>query len=157
MKYTRLSKEQFEALAEEFSKFLAVNSIDKVAWDNYKQQQDPKVDEILDNFSDLIWEKVLVQTMYLEHFSKHYIFLFKCLKDQVKSIVIKHQNNEIDFLTSSGLQWMVQNLNSNQVEIIVGNKPFVRDRNLALFDLIQQGAMLSKGELYNQLNEVIVT
>jgi hypothetical protein len=33
MKYKRLTKEQFEALHQEFSNFLATQSIDKAEWD----------------------------------------------------------------------------------------------------------------------------
>ncbi len=157
MKYTRLTKEQFEALTDEFSKYLAVNSIDKSTWDDFKAHNQAKVDEHLDLFSDLIWDKVLNQTNYIEHFSKHYIFLFKCFEAHVESIVVRHQTDHIDLMTTKGLQWMIENLASEEIEIIVGNKPYEKDRNLALFELIQQGAILSNGELYNQLKEVIVT
>lgn len=157
MQYTRLTKEQFEALNEEFATFLATQSIDKSTWEQYKNEHHKIVDETLDVFSDMIWDKVLNQTNYIEHYSKNFIFLFKCFPDKVASIVIKHQNEGVDFLTTKGLQWMVEHLNDDEVEIIIGNKPYERNRNQALFSLIQQGAILSNGELYEQLNQIIVT
>jgi len=59
MKYQRLSKEQFEILAEEFSKFLAVHAIDKPEWERLQSNDGNRVDELLDEFSDIIWKGVL--------------------------------------------------------------------------------------------------
>ena len=65
MKYQRLTKEQFEALHQEFATFLASHSIDKKQWDALKQSQDENVDALLDQFSDLVWEDVLSKNIYI--------------------------------------------------------------------------------------------
>ena len=59
MKYRPLSKEQFEELHEEFSRFLAVQQITKSDWDVLKAANSEQVQVQLDNFSDLVWEEVL--------------------------------------------------------------------------------------------------
>ena len=69
MKYQRLSKEQFEILAEEFSKFLAVHGIDKSKWERLQSNDGNRVDELLDEFSDAIWKGVLSKVKYLENLS----------------------------------------------------------------------------------------
>jgi hypothetical protein len=73
MKYTRLTKEQFEELTQEFSTFLATQTIDKAEWDTIKAEKEVAEQE-LDVFSDLVWEGVLTRAEYLEHFSKNHIF-----------------------------------------------------------------------------------
>ncbi|MBC7440105.1 MAG: hypothetical protein H7250_09000, partial [Flavobacterium sp.] len=54
MKYTRLTKEQFEELHVEFINFLATQSIDKTEWDKIKTEKPEVAEQELDVFSDLI-------------------------------------------------------------------------------------------------------
>ena len=155
MKYRRLTKEQFEALHQEFANFLATQSIDKSEWDNIKAQQPHVAEQELDVFSDLIWEGVLTGANYLEHFSKNFIFLFHCQETLVKTIVLKSLVPETDFMTKEGLQWLSDNMFTETVEIKLGQKTYDKDRNEAIFELIQQGAILSDGQLYLQINGII--
>lgn len=155
MKYTRLTKEQFEELHPEFINFLAAQSIDKAEWDKIKEERPEVAEQELDVFSDLIWEGVLTRAEYLEHFSKNYVFLFHCKEAYVHSIVLKALNNEVDFLTRDGLQWLSDNMFTDNVEMKVGNKEFTEERNGSIFQLIQQGAFLSDGQLYKQIISII--
>lgn len=155
MKYIRLTKEQFAELHPEFINFLATQSIDKNEWDKIKAEQPEVAEQELDIFSDLIWEGVLTRAQYLEHFSKDYIFLFECSDAFIHSIVIKSLNPEIDFLSQPGLQWLGDNLFTENVDLKAGKKPFGEDRNASIFALIQQGAFLSDGQLFKQINTAI--
>ena len=155
MKYKRLTKEQLEELHAEFSTFLASQTIDKKEWDKIKLEKPEVAEQELDVFSDLIWEGVLKNTNYLEHFSKNHIFLFQCFDTEVKSIVLKSLVPEVDFLTKEGLQWLSDNMFTETIEMKVGKKVFTEERNYSLFQLIQQGAFLSDGQLFNQINTII--
>ena len=155
MKYTRLTKEQFEELHQEFTTFLATQSIDKAEWDTIKKEKPEVAEQELDVFSDLIWEGVLTKAQFLEHFSKNHIFLFQCFDTEVKSIVLKSLVPEVDFLTKEGLQWLSDNMFTETIEMKVGKKVFTEERNYSLFQLIQQGALLSDGQLFNQINTII--
>ncbi len=155
MKYTRLTKEQFDELHPEFINFLATQSIDKAEWDKLKQEQPHIAEQELDVFSDLIWEGVLTRAEYLEHFSKNYIFLFRCSGSHIHSIVLKSLSSEIDFLTKEGLSWLSDNMFTDNVEMKVGQKPFGDKRNESIFSLIQQGAILSDGQLYRQIGGIL--
>lgn len=155
MKYKRLTKEQFEALHQEFSNFLATQSIDKAEWDSIKTNKPEIAEQELDVFSDLIWEGVLTNAQYLEHFSKNHIFLFHCQEKLIQSIVLKSLEPEVDFMQKEGLQWLSDNLFTDAVEIHLGKKAYEQERNSAIFDLITQGAILSDGQLYLQINGII--
>jgi hypothetical protein len=155
MKYKRLTKEQFEALHVEFANFLASQSIDKKEWDALKAQKPEVAEQELDVFSDLIWEDVLAKASYLEHFSPQHIFLFHSQETSMHSIIIKTNVQGVDFLQKEGLTWLSQHLFTPEVEIHTGMKKYDGDRNLALFELITQGAILSEGHLYGQLNEIL--
>ena len=157
MKYTRLTKEQFEELHPEFVNFLATQSIDKAEWDKLKSEQPQVAEQELDVFSDLIWEGVLSRAAFLEHFSKNHIFLFQCFETYVQSIIIKSLVPETDFLTKEGLQWLSDNMFTETIEMKVGKKEFTDERNVSIFGLIQQGAFLSDGQLYQQINSIITS
>lgn len=155
MKYKRLTKEQFEELHQEFSNFLATQSIDKAEWDSIKANKPEVAEQELDVFSDLIWEGVLSNAQFLEHFSKNHIFLFRCQEHFIESIVLKSTIPEVDFMKKEGLQWLSENMFTDLVEIHIGKKEYEQERNVALFDLITQGAILSDGQLYTQIQTII--
>jgi hypothetical protein len=155
MKYSRLTKEQLEELNQEFSTFLATQTIDKAEWDTIKKEKPEIAEQELDVFSDLIWEGVLSKAEFLEHFSKNHIFLFHCFDTHVQSIVLKSLVPETDFLTKEGLQWLSDNMFTDTIEMKVGKKEFTEERNSSIFGLIQQGAFLSDGQLYKQINSII--
>lgn len=155
MKYARLTKEQFDELHVEFTNFLATQAIDKGEWDAIKENKPEVAEQELDVFSDLIWEGVLSRAEYLEHFSKNHIFLFQCFEKHVQSIVLKSLVAETDFLTKDGLQWLSDNMFTENIEMKVGKKVFTEDRNVSIFELIQQGAFLSDGQLFKQINTII--
>lgn len=155
MKYKRLTKEQFEALHQEFANFLASQSIDKKEWDDIKINKPEVAEQELDVFSDLIWEGVLTSAQFLEHFSKNHIFLFHSQEKFMQSIVIKSVVSEVDFLTKEGLQWLSDNLFTDVVELHIGKKDYDEERNAAIFNLITEGAILSDGQLYIQINSIL--
>ena len=155
MQYKKLTKEQFEALHQEFITFLATQSIDKSEWDKIKAEKPEVAEQELDVFSDLIWEGVLTNATYLEHFSKNHIFLFHCQEKLIQSIVLKSLDTEVDLMSKEGLQWLSDNLFTDTVEMHLGKKEYDDERNKAIFDLISQGAILSDGQLHLQINGII--
>lgn len=155
MKYKRLTKEQLEELHQEFATFLATQSIDKNEWDKIKVKTPEVAEQELDVFSDLIWENVLTNAHYLEHFSKNHIFLFHCQENHIDSMVIKSLVSDVDFLQKSGMEWLSDNLFTDTVEMLTGKKGYDGDRNTSIFNLIKEGAILSDGQLYLQINSII--
>ncbi|MDK2772743.1 DUF6495 family protein [Flavobacterium haoranii] len=151
MKYARLTKEQLEELHPEFITFLATQSIDKQEWDDLKENKPQVALQEIDVFSDMIWERALTNVRFIDHFSNDYIFLFKCFDDVVLSYVINSVNSKVDFLTKEGINWLSENLSSDEVVIQKGKKDISNNRNEALFEIIKQGGLISKGELYSKL------
>lgn len=155
MKYTRLTKEQLEELHPEFINFLASQSIDKTEWDTIKANNPQVAEQEIDVFSDLIWEGVLGNAKYLEHYSKSYIFLFHCTEVHMMTIIIRAMVADVDLLHKDGLQWLSDNLFTDNVEVQRGQKVFADDRNKEIFELVSQGAIFTDGELYEQMNGIL--
>ena len=148
MKYARLTKEQFEELHQEFINFLASQSITADEWEDIKINKPKVAEEELDVFSDLVWEGVLNQAQFLEHFSPNQIYLFKVKETTLDLIAIKVENEAVDVTTQSGYNWLQQNLMNDAVSLYTSSKGIGEERNKDLFALIHQGAVITKGELY---------
>lgn len=155
MKYTRLTKEQFEELHQEFINFLATQSITSSEWEELKKDKPQVAEEELDVFSDLIWEGVLDKVNYLEHFSPQQMFLFNITQVEIRLIAVKVDNEEIDITSRAGYQWLQKNLMDDSVNLYTSSKVLQEDRNKDIFALIQQGAVITKGDLFRYFDEVV--
>lgn len=155
MKYARLTKEQFEELQKEFINFLAAQSITAEEWRDLKKEKPEAAEEELDIFSDLVWEGVLNQAEFLEHFSPQQIFLFHITEVTINLIGIKVENSEVDVTTREGYNWLQQNLMDDSVALYTSSKVISEDRNVDIFALIQQGAVITKGELYTYFQKYL--
>lgn len=157
MKYTRLTKEQLEELHPEFVTFLATQSIDKKEWDELKTNKPEVALQEIDVFSDLIWDKAITNVRFIDHFSKNHIFLFKCHDTFLESLIIQTSDQSVDFFSAEGLEWLGNNLFSSAVTLQTGKKEVANNRNEEVFRIIENGGIISKGELYIKLIALIKT
>jgi hypothetical protein len=155
MKYIRLSKQQLEELHPEFINFLATQSITGEEWANIKENKPSVAEEELDVFSDLVWEGVLNKVTYLENISDQQMHLFHLTAKEMKLISVKVMNPEIDLRTPIGFTWFKKNWQSDFVEYLVAAKAYTEDKNQDKFELIQQGAVITKGDLYQWFDKII--
>lgn len=155
MKYSRLTQEQFKALQQEFINFLAAQSITGEEWIKIKENTPEVAEQELDVFSDLVWEGVLGQTKFLENISPQQLFLFRIDADEMSLIVVKVSDVKQDITTSIGYKWLQENYTSDEVEFLTSVKKFSKEKKLEIFALIQQGAVISNGELFTCFNGII--
>ncbi|SFS34743.1 DUF6495 family protein [Lutibacter maritimus] len=155
MKYRLLTKEQLQELHEEFSKFLATQQIDSEEWKTIKKEKPSMADEELAVFSDVVWEDVLTKTSFLEHISENHMNLFKCDATKIFRIYIKLNDSSKSFLNNDDFNWFINNPLDNSIEYFKASKKYDLERNLELFKLIELGSVISKGELYTSISQLI--
>lgn len=154
MKYRRLTKEQLEELHPEFINFLASQKITAREWSAIKEQRPEVAEQELDVFSDLIWEGVLNKAQYLVNAAPDQLFLFKAHNETIQLILVK-TNSGTDLTTAEGLAWLSENLTEDTVELLTANKAYAGERNAEVFSLIEKGAEITKGELFEALDAFI--
>lgn len=154
MKYRRLTQQQLEELQPEFVNFLATQSITGEEWKNLKEEKPAVAEDEVDVFSDLIWEGVLTKVEYLENVSAQHMHLFHCAQKEMKLISVKVMNPDIDLTTKIGFDWFKKNWQSDFVEYLTASKAYVEE-NLDKFKLIEQGAVITKGDLYQWFESMI--
>lgn len=155
MKYQQLTKEQLEEFHEEFAVFLASQQITKEEWEDIKMNKPEVAEDELNLFSDVVWHKVLDNVFYLEHFSQKTLNLFKCLEDQIQRIVVEVDKFDFDFLDQNDFNWFLDQSKDPNISYFRGQKAYTNERNLELFDLIQKGSVISKGELFNAIEKLL--
>lgn len=151
MKYHKLSEAQFYEMHEEFAVFLASQGITKEKWEQIKSKNTTRVDELFETFSDLVWEKILINCKFLEHTSPEQIFLFEALSDVVKVLVIKVPSGFADLTTNEGFISVLTQLHKEEVTVLNATKTYDIPRSEYLYNYLRKGATLSQGERYKRL------
>ncbi len=119
MDFPCLSMEALVPLEKEFVSFLIVNGIDGPAWEQLNQNNPKHSQELVQLFSNIVWEKIIQETTYLKRSS-----------DNEVSMVFVGEN--------SGKLY-VKNQSQGHWQHHVGTKEFGSSRAEEVFKLLNQG------------------
>ena len=155
MEYARLTKEQFKELHNEFSSFLAANSIDKKKWDYIKSENPELTSQKLDAFSDIVWNDVLGKIKYLEHRNDQLLFLFKCFDKKIDLILIKQTKDCPSFFDEDHKNWLIKNIQDDRVSVFESSRDFGKNFKKEVFKLIKKGAVARDGIIYEDLKSFL--
>lgn len=159
MKFRLLTLEELAELKADFIKFLAANGIPAELWEKYKTEDNPKVRELLGEFSDGVFQQVLEKVEYLEFKSPNEIQCFFCEAEHISLLGIKTaEPSEIDFTRDTSWDFMMQQARQDGVRLQLyrAQKGYNKERVLELFDMMEGGARISKdGMLYKTLEELV--
>ncbi|MBG7629361.1 MAG: hypothetical protein IZT56_02920, partial [Bacteroidetes bacterium] len=133
----------------------ATQQIDVKEWETIKLEKPKVAEEELNIFSDLVWEGVLNKVAYLEHISDQHINLFKCNSKEIIRIYIKLNDKNKSFLNAEDFNWFQNNPLDDSIEYFKAVKKYSKERNVELFELIEKGSEISKGELFNAIGLLI--
>lgn len=151
MKYKRLTTDELKALEPEFVHFLASAQITGSDWDKMKKNELEKANELIDVFSDVVYDKVLRKIKYLEYRDAKNLNLFYCAEDKIGLVGIRVKENATLDLTDSDLlnKWNERDLTS--VHIVKSEKNYVKEREEEVFELLQNGCLITDERLFNVL------
>lgn len=155
MKYRPLTTEQLNEMHQEFAKFLATQKIDASEWEKIKDTKPEMVEEEINLFSDLVWEKVLSNVNYASNYAEKSINLFRFDSEQVQRILISCTKNNFNFLKKEDYNWFINNSKDKAISYHKGQKSYFKERNLEIFELIEKGCVIDKGELYESVFKII--
>ncbi|HIP36038.1 MAG TPA: hypothetical protein EYG85_04220 [Crocinitomix sp.] len=145
LKYRRLNAEELKYFEKEFIDFLVINGITVEDWVSMKKEYLEKAETIIEKFSDVIFESILRKTKYIDFISPKSIKTFHCLPNEMVLVgVDAPKNSNIDF---------TQNLTSDltDLEVYTHSKKYNKQREIEIFQLINSGAQISKGEWFKKL------
>lgn len=155
MKYTRLTKEQFEALNKEFSLFLAAQQITADDWDKLKKDNPDNAEIQLDSFSDLVWQDVLNKVAFVDKWEPNSLFLFAYLESEINLIAVKVLDKGIDLTTDAGVAWLQVNYKGDNVELYTASKKYTKEKDITVFETIKKGGVISDGKYYTFFKDML--
>ena len=157
MKYRRLSVEELEQLEPDFIRFLATNSIAGEDWVKMKANNPEKSNELIDLFSDLVFERTLKKVEHLEFKTPKDIKLFHCMEDKIVMLgLFVEGHSNLDFTKPTDPKLMIEQLkkSSAQLKLYQAEKQFSKQREMELFEMMENGCMISKGDLFHTLQQL---
>lgn len=146
MKYRCLSDEELAELETEFKHFLITNNVYTEEWEQLNKRKDPRVQELIEIFSDIVIEKALTNIKYLEHTTEQDIKVFFCAKNEMVLIGVSSVNKNIDF-TKDVLADFKDELN-----IFKTSKSYTKKREEEVFQLLESGCSIIDEERFKKLD-----
>lgn len=158
MTYRRLTNEELSELEPEFVRFLASNQLNANDWENLKETNPVKVEELIMLFSQIVFDKTIKGIEYLEFRSLNDIKTFHCLEEKIQMFGLVVEGNErIDFRTnmdSTAMVKLVKNSNS-KVSLYSAEKAYNGKREAELYKMMESGCLISKdGAIFKLLSSL---
>ncbi|MCK5824851.1 MAG: hypothetical protein KAG96_05530 [Ichthyobacteriaceae bacterium] len=156
MKYTRLTKEQFEIFHQQFSEFLATQKIDTDEWKKIVETNPKLTEDQLDLFSDIVWDDALNNAEYLEHISAKDLKAFKFNEKTIEVLSVKiNEDLDIDLTKEESIKLLFENIMDSRIDLFQGNKNIDTIRNEEMFQLVTEGCIITDGRMFKALKEII--
>lgn len=154
MKYKRLESTELKELEREFVRFLASAQITGTDWEKMKVEAVEKAEELINVFSDLVYEKVMSKIDYLEYRDNKSLNLFHFTNEKIVLVGLRvKENSSLDLMKENVFEaWNQSNMNS--VNLIKTEKVYMKERGLEVFELLQTGCFITDGKLFNLLKEL---
>ncbi len=147
VKYRRLSIDELKELESEFVRFLASNSVTADDWVGIKEKTPEKAEQLMDMFSDIVFEKILEKVDYLEHKRKGDLRVYKFLDDHIKMVgMYVEGETTLDFTKNESPEVMMQQLRQSggNVKMFTGEKKYKKTKEMEIFLIMEEGALISK-------------
>lgn len=152
MKYRTLSNIELKEFEKEFISFLVINGIEAKDWVDIKEVNKDKAEVIIDQFSDVVFESIFRKTMFLKHISSKSIKCFQYLENEIVLVGLDADiNSDINFLGEQALNSIILNQSKN-IKVYQTKKVYNKVRETEMFEMTNNGAQLSKGELFKQIS-----
>jgi len=149
VKFRRLSIEELRELEQEFINFLVVNGIEAKDWEKMKQQDLQRAEDMLDIFSDFVFEKIFLKVRFLNLKSAKKIYSYQCLED--KFVCVSAEISAQSMLDLGNLDLQNYPIDQKIFKIETNEKSYNLPRALELFILTQSGAEISDGTIFKKL------
>ncbi len=159
MKYHRLSAEDLEEMRDEFVTFLAAQSIRASDWESLKTSSPERVEELLDQFSDMVIHKALTNISALKLISDNEMYVFLFGEKEAKLVHLQIGAGANYSLTDAET---IQNLAAGRVSLSTlkarfekGKKSLTGDREMEMYLLMRQGAEPCTKQFYEDFKKLV--
>ncbi len=152
MRYRRLKIQEFEALEAQFIQFLAVNSVTGSDWEKIKLQNPQRMNDLLDQFSDVVLSSVIDKVKYLVQIGKNSLMIFNCHTEYLEIVGI-NTDIEAKFDQYKRLADALEALPNNvKLQTFSHTKTYLKSRDMEIFELLESGCQITDEAIFNQIS-----
>ena len=154
-KYRLLTKEELTALEKEFVEYLVLNGITAEDWQKMKKEDISKAEYTIELFSDVVFESILRKTKFIEHRGKNFLRIFQCLSEKLVLVAMEANEEEgVNFNDPAFLNLATANP-PKSLSVYTANKPFTRNREIEVFEMLQTGCVITDDKLFKTLSLIM--
>lgn len=157
MKFQRLTQKELESLKDDFVEFLASNSIEAKEWEALKKNENDKAEKLIEMFSDIVWERVLSNNRFLDQLNEKEFKCYKFNDSHVHVIIakVKEGEDKVKLNNKNFVKTLKNGLMKGRIELFEARRPYEKDREQEMLVMLQGGAILSRGNWYTTLKEIV--
>ncbi len=150
-KYRLLSLEELKELEKEFVDYLVVNGITADDWEKIKQEDSKKAAQIIELFSDVVFEGIMRKVKFLEVRTRSELKVFQCLADKLVLVGMSAgPDKDVDFTNPDFIKNAMVDPPSG-LKVYTSEKTYDGKREIELFKMIQAGAVIVDDRLFKSL------
>ena len=153
MKYRLLNKEEMEIFDQDFKHFLIANGVSNEEWVELNQKNISKATQLVELFSDTIFQKVYEKIQFIEFRSAESCIVFNCLPDSIELISINRKSDQIDLSTPDSIHEALTK-NSSEINYFKSSKKYNSFRELEIHQMIENGCFNSSEDFWNSLTQL---
>lgn len=151
VKFRLLSLDELKELEKEFIDYLVVTGIAVEDWEKMKSDNPEKTANIIDLFSDVIFENIMQKTNYIQWRGEKELRTAQCLKDKFAIVGLDASKiQDANFKDSKYLNSAIQNPPSN-LKVFTTEIHYEISREEEIFNMTQCGYQISDGELFKTI------
>lgn len=149
-KYRPFTTEELEGLEDDFARYLVINGITSEDWLRIKTENSHTAEEILDTYSDVVWESMLRRAQYIDLYERQVITTYHCAERHISMVGLMTEDTTYDFTTAASIA-RAQIAPPSDLQYISGHRPYTDIREAEIYALIQRGGQISDGRLYESI------
>jgi len=153
MKYRLLNKEEMEIFDQDFKHFLIANGVSNEEWVELNQNDIEKATQLVELFSDTIFQKVYEKIQFIEFRSPESCIVFNCLPDSIELISINRKSATVDLSTPDSIHKALTK-NANEINYFKSSKKYNTLRELEIHQMIENGCFNSSEAFWNSLTQL---
>ena len=152
MKYKRLRLDELQELEPEFVHFLAANQITAPEWVEMKANDIERVDELIDLFSDMVFERVLQKIHYVQYLTRQDKMVFHCKEDSLHMLGIQLSDESgLDLTDPDFYEQWEQSGDSAGITVYAKENPYTEQREKVIFQLLESGCEIVDEQVFEAL------
>jgi len=150
-RFKRLSVEELVVLEKQFVQFLAAQSILAEDWEKIKSTKPVEADEIIDDFSDLVYGSVMSEAKYLERKTPRTLYCYQCLSDRFVLIALEVDTDAGIDLSNLDMAGLKHISTKAQAHVCTTEKPYMKSRENEIFSMMELGCEITEGAMFKVL------